>query len=318
MRIWLTLLAAGAGSFMLYRQARSKSPPCNTRRTSGQAPERNSLAAELPAWLRGGAVLIAFSALLRYESKYPLRRWTESKLRRDGRNFAMALLAGMAVQITEKPVTDMLTEQVHRKRRGLLKSMALPGWLELPCAVILLDYTLYIWHVLTHKLPLLWRFHRVHHLDLDLDATTALRFHFGEMLLSVPWRAMQIVLIGVSRLPLSVWQTLTVLAILFHHSNARLPMALERPLSRLLMTPRMHGIHHSIIEEERNSNWSTIFSFSDTLHGTRRFDVPQQAITIGIPDERDPYRLTLGRLVVKPWVEGSGNNNKGIFPRSSG
>jgi sterol desaturase/sphingolipid hydroxylase (fatty acid hydroxylase superfamily) len=166
---------------------------------------------------------------------------------------------------------------------------------------VLLDYGLYVWHALTHKLPPLWRFHRVHHMDRDLDVGTALRFHFGEMLLSVPWRAAQIALTGVSRLPLSIWQTLTVLAVMFHHSNVRLPIGLERALSWLVMTPRMHGIHHSIVDAERNSNWSTIFSFPDYLHGTRRFDVPQEAITIGVPEAgaRPP---TLGRLLVEPWT----------------
>lgn len=261
------------------------------------------MTAELSGWLRGSAILAAFVLLLSYEHRHPLRRRTENKARHDLRNLAMALLAGVALRLMEKPVTDVLTEWVHRKRRGLLKNLTLPGWLELPLAVVLLDYTLYVWHVLTHKLPLLWRFHRVHHLDLDLDTSTALRFHFGEMLLSVPWRAAQIMLIGVSRLPLSVWQTMTVLAILFHHANARLPLGLERPLSYWLMTPRMHGIHHSVVQDERDSNWGTIFSFPDTLHGTRRFDIPQQAITIGMPEARDPDRLTLGRLMVKPWTE---------------
>lgn len=299
----MLLAIGGAGSFMLYRRMRAQ----HATRVSKVVPESDGpLTTELPRRLIAGAVLGVFASLLWYEYTHPLRRLTENKARRDARNLAMALLAGVAVRLAEKPVTDMLTDWVHRKRAGLLKNPVLPGWLELPLAVVLLDYTLYVWHVLTHKLPLLWRFHRVHHLDLDLDTSTALRFHFGEMLLSVPWRAMQIVLIGVSRLPLSVWQTMTVLAILFHHANARLPLVLERPLSYLLMTPRMHGIHHSIVQDERDSNWATIFSFPDILHGTRRFDIPQPAITIGMPEERDPGGLTLGRLIVKPWTTAHG------------
>src|SRR3546814_2584537 len=105
-------------------------------------------------------------------------------------------------------------------------------------------YTLYVWHLLLHRVPLLWRCHVAHHVDLDLDASTALRFHFAELALSVPWRAAQIVLIGVSPRALSVWQTALLLSVLFHHSNARLPPAMERRLNRLIVTPRMHGIHH--------------------------------------------------------------------------
>lgn len=301
LRQWTVLVVlGGAGGVILGRRIGSKPQGRATR--TGKAPTGDRMIAELPGWLRGGSVLAAFATLLWYEYRHPLRHRTENKVRRDARNLVFALLSGIALRLAEKPVTDALTDRVHRRRMGLLKKPELPVWLELPLAVVLLDYTLYIWHVLAHKLPLLWRFHRVHHLDLDLDATTALRFHFGEMLLSVPWRAMQIVLIGVSRLPLSVWQTMTVVAILFHHSNARLPLKLERPLSYLLMTPRMHGIHHSIVQDERDSNWATIFSFPDILHGTRRFDIPQQAITIGLPEARDPRGLTLGRLIVKPWT----------------
>src|SRR4029079_14575712 len=131
------------------------------------------------------------------------------------------------------------------------------SWLEVLLAVVLLDYTLYVWHVLTHQVPWLWRVHRVHHADLDLSASTALRFHFAEMIASVPWRLAQIVAIGASPLTLAVWQIVTLLAILFHHANVAVPVAVERWLCHLIVTPRMHGIHHSIIRDEADANWST-------------------------------------------------------------
>jgi hypothetical protein len=104
--------------------------------------------------------------------------------------------------------------------------------LEVPLTVALLDYSLYVWHILVHKVPFLWRFHQPHHVDLDRDASTALRFHFGEILRSVPWRAAQIVVIGVPPLTLPVWQTATLVEILFHHSNVELPVEVERWLCR--------------------------------------------------------------------------------------
>ncbi len=168
-------------------------------------------------------------------------------------------------------------------------------------SVILLDYTLYLWHVLTHKVPVLWRFHRVHHADLDLDASTALRFHCLEMMLSVPWRAAQVLAIGVAPLTLSIWQTATLLAILFHHSNVKIPLYIERWLCRFIVTPRMHGIHHSMIREEANANWSTIFAFPDYLHRTRKLNVPQQAVTIGVPAYRDPQEVTLAKIMAMPF-----------------
>jgi len=141
----------------------------------------------------------------------------------------------------------------------------------------------------------------VHHADLDLTASTALRFHFGEMILSVPWRAAQVLLVGASPLSLSVWQTATLLAILFHHSNLRLPLAVERRLCRILMTPRMHGIHHPDVRDETDSNWSTILSFPDFLHGTRRLDVAQERVTIGAPDLRGTGALGLASLLALPF-----------------
>ena len=106
--------------------------------------------------------------------------------------------------------------------------------------VIMMDYTLYCWHVLIHRVPALWRFHAVHHVDLDMDASTALRFHFGEMAMSVPYRAAQVAMIGVSPRALSIWQALLFLSVMFHHSNVRLPRSFERWLVRFIVTPRMH------------------------------------------------------------------------------
>src|SRR5688572_3209445 len=121
-----------------------------------------------------------------------------------------------------------LARSVERRGWGLLYAIRMPGWLRSMLALAALDYTLYLWHVLVHRTPALWRFHAVHHVDRDLDASTAVRFHFGELAASVPWRAAQVVLIGVDARTLQAWQTLTLLSVLFHHSNVRLPERLER------------------------------------------------------------------------------------------
>lgn len=264
--------------------------------------ERSSaLGREVPVWLTGGLVLGALGTILWLEKRRPLRREREDKLRRDTRNLAMGAMTAITIRLTEKPVVAPLARWVHRKRRGLLPRLDLPPAAETALATVLLDYTLYIWHVLTHRVPFLWRLHRVHHADLDLSATTALRFHFLEMLVSVPFRAAQVAAIGAAPRALSLWQTLTLLAILFHHSNVRLPMALERRLCRLVVTPRMHGIHHSTVEAETHSNWGTIFSIPDYLHRTIRLDVPQERIDIGIPAFRSTGELRLGRLLRMPF-----------------
>ena len=151
------------------------------------------------------------------------------------------------------------------------------------------------------RVPALWRFHVVHHADLDLDASTALRFHFGELALSVPWRAAQIIGISVSPRALSIWQTGLMLAIIFHHSNIRLPLEVERWISPVVVTPRMHGIHHSIVPAESDSNWSSGLAVWDWLHGTVRLNVPQEAVEIGVEAYRSPQDVTLPALIKMPF-----------------
>lgn len=190
---------------------------------------------------------------------------------------------------------------MERRRWGLLKQMRIPSWLEALLAMALLDYTLYLWHILIHRVPALWRFHSVHHVDLDMDASTAIRFHFGEMAISVLWRAGQIVTIGVSPQALSAWQVALLLSILFHHSNIGVPIAIERRLSLFVVTPRLHGIHHSIIPEETNSNWSSGLTIWDRLHGTLKLNIPQHQITIGVAAYREPQDVTLPRILAMPF-----------------
>jgi sterol desaturase/sphingolipid hydroxylase (fatty acid hydroxylase superfamily) len=189
----------------------------------------------------------------------------------------------MTLRILEKPIVEPLSSAVEERRWGLLKLVQLPPWAETMAAIALMDYTLYLWHVAAHRLPALWRLHQVQHADLDMDASTALRFHAAEMAVSMPYRAAQVVLLGVSSRPHSIWQTLVFVCILFHHSNLRLPAWLERLLSPVLVTPSMHGIHHSVVDKEVNSKWSSGLTVWDWLHGTLRLDVRQEEIEIGAP-----------------------------------
>jgi sterol desaturase/sphingolipid hydroxylase (fatty acid hydroxylase superfamily) len=154
---------------------------------------------------------------------------------------------------------------------------------------------------LTHKVPFLWRFHRIHHADLDLTASTAIRFHFGEIIISVLFRAGQILLIGVSPGAFNAWQYLLFLSILFHHSNVRLPKEFESKLQTFIVTPRLHGIHHSEKKDEQNSNWSSGFTVWDYLHGTFRNDVPQDKIIIGVEEFDKINEVTIGKMLSEPF-----------------
>lgn len=249
----------------------------------------------------GAAALGAVGLLLALERQRPLRRRVEPQWRHDVRNGIFAAGAALTVRLAEKPLVEALAQRAERRRLGLVPRLRLPRAVATVLTLLLLDYTLYVWHVGTHRVPLLWRFHRVHHVDLDLTASTALRFHFIEMLLSVPWRLAQVALIGVPPRVLKTWQSLTLASILFHHSNLRLPWRLERQLARLVVTPRMHGIHHSVAEDQTNSNWSSGLTVWDWLHGTLRLDVPQQEIVVGVPAYRKRRELTLGAMVTMPF-----------------
>lgn len=257
----------------------------------------------LPFWLVGSAVGGTFVLLLLLELRRPLRRNVEPKVHHAARNFVLAAISAVTVQLAEMPVALLFSCWIEEHGFGLVKWLPMPGWLEVALAVILLDYTLYLWHIAMHKVPVLWRCHLPHHVDLDMDVSTALRFHFAELLVSVPWRVGQILLIGVSPLALSIWQTATLVEVMFHHSNVELPLWLERWLSYLIVTPRMHGIHHSIVPEEQNANWSSGLSLWDRLHRTLRLNVPHDAVTIGVPAFRDPNEVTLPRVLLLPFTE---------------
>jgi sterol desaturase/sphingolipid hydroxylase (fatty acid hydroxylase superfamily) len=255
----------------------------------------------LPPWV-AGAIGAGTLLLLRWlEGRRPLRRSVEPKLRHEARNLSVAGVSAIAVVLAERPIVMPLAALVEERGWGLLRVFGFPPWLEIAAALVLMDYTFYLWHILMHRVPLLWRFHLVHHVDLDLDASTALRFHFTEMLASIPWRAGQVALIGLTSLTFSVWQCAFLVSILFHHSNVELPISWERWVNKIFVTPRMHGIHHSIVERETNSNWSSGLTIWDWLHGTLRLNVPQADVTIGVPAFQEPKAVTLPRVLVMPF-----------------
>ena len=256
---------------------------------------------KLSGWLPGILVLGTCAALVTFERRRPLRHNIEPRGRHDLRNLTIAATSVIALRIAEKPLVDRIASVVERRRWGLLQRSNFSPAIETVAALALLDYTLFLWHILLHRVPLLWRCHLAHHVDLDLTASTALRFHFAELVLSVPWRAAQIVLVGVRPRALKLWQTATLMEILFHHSNLRLPGKFERWLGWVIVTPRLHGIHHSTARAETNSNWSSGLTLWDRLHGTLRCDVPQSAITIGVPAYRDPGELSLIGVLAMPF-----------------
>ncbi|MDQ6799383.1 MAG: sterol desaturase family protein [Acidobacteriota bacterium] len=241
----------------------------------------------------------AFVALAIAERRRPLRPRVDPEAARVGRNLATAAITAAITAALEKPLVDRALRATTRRQLGLLHRLKMPKPIRVVAGVLLLDYTLWWWHRLNHTLPPLWRFHVVHHIDRDLDVSTALRFHFGEMGLAAFFRAAQVRILGVDPEALLWWQRMLLVSILFHHSNLQLPENVERELVRFIVTPRMHGIHHSQIEAETNSNWSSLFSWWDRLHRTFIYDVPQPVI--GAPGWEGSEDPGLGSLLAIPF-----------------
>ena len=235
------------------------------------------------------------------ETALPLRRRREARLRRTVRNLATGVLSLAVVTLLQAPILMPLVHWTERHGVGLLNLVRLSAAVEVVTAVLLFDYTLWHWHRINHKVPFFWRFHLVHHVDRDMDASTALRFHFGEHALSIGWRVLQVLIIGPSPFAVWIFHVLLVVSILFHHSNTRLPIRLERLLVRLVVTPRMHGIHHSDWRNETNSNWSSLLSAWDYLHRTVLLSMPQEKIVIGVPAYEKPEAVTIGRILSMPF-----------------
>lgn len=249
-----------------------------------------------------GAPVLAllFVLLLVLQVRRPLRRWVRGVRRRFLTNAGVAVPTFAVLRLVLIPAEVAVAYWASEHQFGLLYLFSLPAWLHGVLAFLLLDYLLYVWHWLNHRVPFLWRFHNVHHTDLDLGVTTAFRFHFGEMLLSALFRVAGVVAIGAGPVAVLVYEVAFEASVAFHHSNWRLPFWLERPLSWVVVTPRMHGIHHSIVRRETDSNYSNLFTVWDRLHRTIRLNVRQDEVTVGVPgyQEDDDNHTLLGLLTL--------------------
>lgn len=178
-----------------------------------------------------------------------------------------------------------------------------PGWWRgaggLALDLLLLDFLIYWWHRANHEVPFLWRFHRVHHLDRFLDTTTALRFHFGEVLLSALARAAVVAALAFPLSSVLAFEALLLLATLFHHSNLRLPPGLERALSLVVVTPSIHWVHHRRVQRDTDSNYSTVLSPWDRLFGSRSATYRTAGMSIGVEGQEE---RPLPGLIARPFT----------------
>jgi sterol desaturase/sphingolipid hydroxylase (fatty acid hydroxylase superfamily) len=228
--------------------------------------------------LRAGSLL----ALVILERAFPLRSRREPLPPRLLRNLSLGAVSFAVVRGLEQPLVLRAADWAAKHQQGVLYWLAAPPPVRALLSFLWLDYTLYLWHRATHQLPALWRLHAVHHSDRDLDLSTAARFHALEMLVSVPYRLVQVVLFGLDAGEIASWRGWLSASVLFHHSNLRLPYQLESALALLLVTPRLHGFHHSELTHEQHGNWSSVLSVWDRLHGSFVYPSRDAAHVIGV------------------------------------
>ena len=253
----------------------------------------------------GGAPILAlaFIGLFIAEGRSQLRKRKQERSKRIIINTIGSIPAFTLLRFLFLPIMVKLAMKNQHFKFGLNYRYNANPIVKAIVAFLIMDYTNYLWHILNHKLPFLWRFHVVHHSDPDLDLSTALRFHFGEMIGSVFYRGAFVLLSGASALQVLLYEILFEGATQFHHSNWKLPYKLEKNLNKLIVTPRMHGIHHSIIKEETDSNYSVIFSFWDRMHNTARLNVNQDFIITGVPSYSNHDELTIAYLLKMPFTK---------------
>jgi sterol desaturase/sphingolipid hydroxylase (fatty acid hydroxylase superfamily) len=174
----------------------------------------------------------------------------------------------------------------------------LSGWTGLAFDLVVLDFWIYWWHRANHEIPVLWRFHQVHHFDELLDSTTGLRFHFGEVMLSALVRALVIIVLDIPLSSVLLFEALVLMSAIFHHSDARLPPRFERALARVIITPSIHWVHHHAVRADTDSNYGTIFSVWDPLFRSRSPTKRWPTMPIGVEGRRD---RTLPRLIIAPF-----------------
>ncbi len=219
------------------------------------------------------------------------------------RNLAVAGVNVLLVGVCCAGVTVAVAELSATNGLGLLNQLSLPPTAALAAAFVALDLWTYWWHRANHRIPLLWRFHRMHHSDPSVDVTTAARFHTGELLISAGLRLLLIPLLGLPLTALVLYDGVVLAATQFHHANVGLADAADSGLRRLIVSPNMHKLHHSRIQSETDSNYATVFSGWDRLFRTYRDRDDYRAIEFGIAGLEDDRSQTLAGLALTPFLQ---------------
>jgi len=243
-----------------------------------------------------------FLAMAVWEVFAPRRKRSHSRLARWPSNIAISVFNTLVLRVILPSGVVGLALLAQAQGWGLLNAVDLPSWVSIVAAILILDFIIYLQHVMFHAVPLFWRFHRMHHADLDIDVTTGARFHPVEIILSILIKLAAVAALGPPVVAVVMFEVLLNATSMFNHSNVRLPLALDRVLRLIVVTPDMHRVHHSVIPTETNSNFGFNVPWWDRLCGTYRAQPREghDGMTIGIEQFREPRELLIDRMLTQP------------------
>lgn len=243
------------------------------------------------------------------ELAVPRRPLTTSKAGRWFANIGIVIINTVVLRVLVPAGAVGISVWIGRQGWGVFNYMNWPIWIEVILSVILLDFVIYLQHLMFHAVPLLWRFHMMHHADLDYDLTTGTRFHPIEIIISLGIKATAISVLGAPAVGVIIFEILLNGTAMFNHGNFYIPLGIDRILRLMVVTPDMHRVHHSVFPSETNSNFGFNLPWWDRLMGTYRAQPTKghDGMTIGLNQFRDPARLTLPRIIALPFIGKGGS-----------
>jgi len=260
-------------------------------------------------YIRLGMFGAVFALMALWELLAPRRPQAVARGIRWPNNIAIVVIDTMIVRIMFPTAAVGLALVAEARGWGLFSLARLPPWLSIPLVILLLDLTIYLQHVLFHAVPALWRLHRVHHADLDIDVTTGVRFHPVEIAISMLIKLVAVAALGTPAVGVLAFEVLLNATSMFNHANVRISSHMERILRWIVVTPDMHRVHHSVDPNETNSNFGFNLPWWDRLFGTYRPRpaAGHRAMTVGVEQFRDPRELRVDRMLLQPFRGDTGN-----------
>lgn len=254
-------------------------------------------------YIRFGAFAVMFAIMACWEILAPRRHLVASKAIRWSGNLGVLAIDIVLVRLLFTVLPIAMAEKVQAAGWGMLNIVTLPYWLKILIGIILLDFSIYLQHVMLHAVPVFWRLHMMHHADVDFDFTTGVRFHPIEILLSMAIKLAAVAVIGPTSLAVLLFEVFLNATSMFNHGNVRLPLAADRFLRLIVVTPEMHRVHHSVIPKETNSNFGFNFPWWDRIAGTycAQPQAGHEGMTIGLIQFQGITRQTLLWMLLLPF-----------------